>query len=421
MFVCSKCGEESPVWSRCCPVCSAEKTLEKKYQAIDEIKIRELTPPKPVRLPSGFQFFDLIFSGGFLFAFLYFIHAEKGAGKTTFLLQVCAFLVSIGKSVIFFSFDEGAEGTRKKCVQYGLTANQPVFIFENRPGVIERTICKYHPDFVVVDSLQSYVEYEAKNIVGVLFRLKKIAQEQKFALVIIGEERKDRKDYLGSANIGHIVDVLVKIEKGLDDEVVISTPQKNRDTDDRASRCFFRRTLSGLVEIRESETGYLSRHSERTIVGLAAFVTQEDYDFFVDEITAAIDRNTNKVSLTIAGISQARTKNLLAVLQDSFTSINAGITLRANRTEKLASDAELACVIATLSLLLEKPLPVDTVFVGGVDNRGYLLPAYGMERRVKRAKALGYKQIIGPKANGSQIVMWEEHETLDDVRKMLSL
>ncbi|MDR2384592.1 MAG: hypothetical protein LBD80_02855 [Tannerella sp.] len=389
--------------------------------AIDKIKTGELVSPELIHLPSGFPFFDLIFFGGFLQSFVYFIHAEKGAGKTTFLLQVGAFLVSIGKSVVFFSFDEDVEGTKKKCLQYGLTTKQPVFIFENRPSVVEHTIGKYKPDFVVVDSLQSFVQYEAGEIAKVLSHLKKEAQTQKYALVVIGEERKDRKGYLGSTNIGHIVDVLVEMKKGPDDEVIISTPQKNRDTDDRTSRCFFRRTPSGLIEIQESETGYLPRHREKAIIGLAAFVTQENTVFFVDEITAAIDRNTKKTSLTIAGIGQARAKNLLAVLQDSFASINAGITLRANRTEKLTSDAELACMVAALSLLLEKPLPIETVFVGGVDNLGCLLPSYGMEQRVKRAKALGYKKIIGPKAIGSQIVMWEEYETLDDVRKMLSL
>jgi DNA repair protein RadA/Sms len=421
MFICRKCGEQSPKWNRFCPVCSAENSLDKKPREICFTKTEELTSPELIHLPSGFPAFDRVFQGGFLQSFVYFIHAEKGAGKTTFLLQACAYLVSLGKSVVFFSFDEGVEGTKKKCLEYRLTTSQPVFIFENNPGVIERTIREYHPDFVVVDSLQSLAQYDSDTTVTLLHRLRKEAQKQKLALVIIGEERKDRKDYLGSASIGHIADVLMKMKKGLDGEVVISTPSKNRDTDDGTSRCFFRRTPVGLVEIQESETGYLPRHSEKSVVGLAAFVADEDDDFYVDEITAAIDGNTKKASLTIAGMSQARAKNLLAVLRGSSGSINAGITLRANRKEKLATDADLACVVATLSLMFEKSLLVDTVFIGGVDNRGYLLPAYGMERRVKRAQALGYKRIIGPKANGSQIAIWEEHETLEDIRKALSL
>jgi DNA repair protein RadA/Sms len=420
MFVCSKCGEKSPVWVRYCPVCSAENALRKESLEIGFSKTQESASSELVRLPSGFPHFDRIFHGGFLLTFVYFIHAERGAGKTTFLLQVCAYLVSIGKTVVFFSFDEGIEGTKKKCLEYELTANQPVFIFENSPGVIERTIHEQQPDFVVIDSLQSLEQYDAENTVKILYRLRKEAQKHKFAMVVVGEERKDRKDYLGSASIGHIVDVLMKMKMGLDEEVVISTPDKNRDTDDRTSRCFFRRTPTGLVEIQESETGYLPRHSEKAVVGLAAFIAKDGNDFFVDEITAALDRDKKKASLTIAGISQAKAKSLLAVLSNTSEFIDAGIVLRANRTERLSADAELACMIAALSLLLEKPLPADTAFMGGVDNRGYLLPVYSMEQRVKRAKALGYKRIIGPKANGSQIEVWEEQETLDDVRKALS-
>jgi DNA repair protein RadA/Sms len=394
-------------------------SLEKKPLAIDTMKAGELTSQELVRLPSGFPFFDKLFKG-FLPTFLYFIHALKGAGKTTFLLQVCAYLVSLGKFVIFFSFDESPEGIKKKCLHYKLNNNLPRFIFENSPGVIERTISEYHPDFVTIDSLQSLVEYEAKDIVGVLYHLRKIAQKQKFALVVVGEERKDRTDYLGSASIGHIADVLIKMTLGLDDEVIISTPNKNRDTDDRTNRCFFRRTPSGLIEIQESETGYLPRHSEKTVVGLAAFVAKEGHEFFVDEITAAL-MDIRKSSLTIAGMSQAKAKSLLAVLRGTFSFINGEITLRANRTEKLSLDAELACTVATLSLLYKKPVAVDTAFIGGVDNRGNLLPVDGMERRVKRAEALGYKRIIGPRANGSQTVSWEVMETMEDVWKALSV
>jgi predicted ATP-dependent serine protease len=70
-------------------------------------------------------------------------------------------------------------------------------------------------------------------------------------------------------------------------------------------------------------------------------------------------------------------------------------------------------------VLLNKPVPVDTVFIGGIDNRGYLITVDEMERRVKRAKALGYKHIIGPKVIGSQTLIWEETENLEGIREML--
>jgi DNA repair protein RadA/Sms len=390
-------------------------SLEKKTPAIDTVKVGELTSSKLVHLPSGFPNFDRVFQGGFLLLFVYFIVAERGAGKTTFLLQVCSYLVSLGKSVVFFSFDESKEGINKKCLQYHLIDSQPYFVAENIPGIIERTILERKPDFVVIDSLQSLAEYKADEITGILYRLRKEAQKHKFALVVVSEERKDKTNYLGSASNGHIVDVQMRMEVGLNEEVIISTPDKNRDTDDKTSRSFFKRTPAGLVEIQETETGYLPRHRDKTVVGLAGFVTRDGNDFSVDEITAAFDRNTKKASLTIAGMSQAKTKNLLAILYNTVAIIDVGITLRANHTEKMLSDAELACMVAALSLLLGKPVPVDTIFIGGVDNRGYLIPIDGMMRRVKRAKALGYKRIIGPVANGSQTAIWEERETLVEV------
>jgi DNA repair protein RadA/Sms len=206
---------------------------------------------------------------------------------------------------------------------------------------------------------------------------------------------------------------------GQDGEAVISTPNKNRDTDDRTSRCFFRRTPAGLVEIPESETGYLPRHREKEVIGLAAFVVRDGNDYFVDEMTAVMDQSGGKAILTIAGITHAKARSLLMVLGDNFTLPGAEFALRANRTEKNLGDAELACMMAVLSLAFQKPVPVDTVFIGGVDNRGCLLPVEGMEQRVKRAEALGYKRIIGPGTNGSLAAIWEEAETLKGVWKAL--
>jgi DNA repair protein RadA/Sms len=418
MFKCSKCGRETPVWSRSCPVCCAEKTLKKQTLLSYEEKTDGQTSQDQEHLPTGFQIFDRIFDGGFLRGFVYLIHAMWGAGKTTFLLQACAYLVSLGKSVVYFSFDESAHGIRKKCNQYKLS-HLPVFICENSSGVIERTLLEYKPDFVVVDSLQSLAEYEGNAIVGTLYRIRKEAQKQGFPLVVIGEERKDGTNYLGSASIGFIVDVPVKMSVGLDEDVIINTPNKNRDTDDKVSRCFFRKTPSGMIEIPENQTGYRSRHKKDAIVGLAAFIAREGNEFYDDAMTTAIISGSKKSSLTVSGMNSSKAKNLLAMLENHFLISKNSFVARSNRTEKLRDDAELACLMSILSEFLKMPIPVDTVFIGGIDNRGYLLPVEGMERRVKRAEALGYKRIIGPKANGTQLACWEEIDTIDGVKRLL--
>jgi len=174
-----------------------------------------------------------------------------------------------------------------------------------------------------------------------------------------------------------------------------------------------------LVEISEAETGYRQRHPEGPTFGQVPFIASDGIDCFEDEITAEIisDGDGNKPTLVIAGMNYAKAKSLQAVLNTSFILTSAGIAIRANHTERLPSDAELACVIAAVSLLLEKPVPADTAFIGGVNNRGHLLPVPGMESRVKRAKALGYKRVIGPKATGSQNTTWEEFETLESVKE----
>ena len=414
MFICKECGTEAPIWSRYCPKCSSEMSLKKKPLLLESCR-EEKPDVKTERLPSGFNFFDFIFGGGFLVSFLYYIFAEKGAGKTTFLLQICSFLVAFGKKVVFFSFDEGRDGIEKKFTQYGLSCHRPVFIWENLPGVIERTLQETKPDFVVIDSLQTFAKYKKDEIVDVLYRIRLEAQKRQFALVVVGEERKDKKSYLGSASIGHICDVIIKMEVGLDGEVILSTPEKNRDTDNKTTRCFFKRTPRGLIEISESQTGFLPRHSEKKVIGMASFISRDGNEFFADEMIAAIDKLIGKPTLTIPGINNARSKYLLNIVNEFILLNNTGFIVKSNRSQKNLEDAELACIVAVLSLLYEKPIPVDTTFIGRVDNRGHLIPVEGMEHRTKRAEALGYKHIIGPKASGLQYAIWLEAETVKEV------
>ena len=415
MFVCEKCGDGFALWSRSCPTCSAENSLVRKAEEVPKRKagVHELS-----RLQSCFTFFNSVF-GGFLVPFLYLFRAAPGAGKTTFLLQVCAFLVSRGIRVLFFSFDEGEDGIRKKWEQYGLGENLPDFVFEYSPNVIEKTIREVQPSFVVGDTLHRIAAFAKDKPEEFIAKLKRLAIKYRFALAVITEERKDMTSYLGSVKIGYIVDVEVKMVNGPNDDVMISSPNKNRDTDDHTSRCFFKRTPAGLIEIDESDTGYLQRHNgEKEKVGLAPFVATISGEFFVEEITAAIlDSEVKKPSLTIAGMSQAKARNLLAVIDHTEKLDDKEIMVRANKLEKLNSEAELACVMSILSKKLERSLPVNNVFIGGVDNLGNLLPVDGMEQRVKRAKALGYKRIIGPRAIGSQTAVWEEFGTLESLKK----
>jgi len=235
---------------------------------------------------------------------------------------------------------------------------------------------------------------------------------------VIGEERKDGSTFLGSTSIGHIPDVLLKLVMGINDEVVISTPEKNRDTDDRTSRCFFKRTKEGLVELPESETGFLPRHLDKNIISRVSYVARTGNEYTVEEITAVFScQGTETPSIRILGMSSAKSKGLQALVESICMLIGTDIMVRANNTEKLKSDSELACVLVIISLLLNLPLPVDSVFIGGVDNLGYILPVDGMEQRVKRAKGLGYQRFIGPKAMGSQNAIWEEYSTLESVMK----
>jgi len=416
MHKCTNCGTEFPTWNRICRFCKKEMTLEKVMLLPNFHKDIHLEEHHTERLPSGFNIFDKVFNGGFLKRYVYFIYAEKGAGKTTFLLQVCFHLKSIFNQVIYFCFDDSRDGINKKCCQYELSGVPPVFIFNIKNFTdLEASINSIKPDLVVIDSLQSMVNYNTQILNTTLNNLKTLSLKYNFSLVLIGEQRKDKSSYLGPSSLGHIVDVLIKLEASRNGELIISTPEKNRDTDDRVSRCFYKRTPKGLVQILESETGIWKRHSNNEKMGLAAFISENGKEYIADEITAAEIPDTIKPMLKIAGMNSDKSKGILAVLQNQFLEISSDYILRANYFTRLSNSAELACYVSILSLVFNKPIAVNTVFIAGVDNQGFLFLVDGMENYVERAKALGYERIIGPKANHPVQSIWEEAETLKEV------
>jgi DNA repair protein RadA/Sms len=250
------------------------------------------------------------------------------------------------------------------------------------------------------------------------FVIRKLSREYNCAFIVIGQVNHDKRQS-GPMMLAHNFDVSLVMEKGINDELIVSTPNKNR-LGPTGNRAVFRKTDCGFVAKSEIETGYILRHSEQLKVGIAAFVTETKHDYSVDELTVTVNTESKKSGLALDGSSKSRADFLVSVSKRSFSDFDPYYIARANFTEKLGRSSELACVIAMLSLFYNKPLPIDTAFLASLDSAGKLLPLDNMRRRYKRAVDQGYTQVFGPKAIGSQEAMWIEAEHFTDVWKALA-
>jgi hypothetical protein len=100
-----------------------------------------------------------------------FIYGESGQGKTTFSLQLAAYLTTFGK-VLYYSIEEGISSTIQNNIQRSGLNNNPKLIlgqydYSSFDSAWEDLIAECHKkrsaNFIIIDSLE-YSEISSKDI-----------------------------------------------------------------------------------------------------------------------------------------------------------------------------------------------------------------------------------------------------------------
>ncbi|MCL2193580.1 MAG: DNA repair protein RadA [Treponema sp.] len=362
---------------------------------------------------------DHVLGGGMTTGSIVLNVASAGTGKTTFASQIGAFQVMYGRRVYFFTGEETQELVKARAARLGILDSQPEMFFGKDMKALAETIRAAPPDMIIVDSIQTLLgkqmyrlTYEAQA--GIMIQLRKLADAYNLVSWLIGHVRKDQK-FAGPETLAHLADVVVEARKGLNDEVIFTTPTKNR-FGSTGNRAVFRMTEKGLVEQTEEETGYILRHAMPSTVGLAAYVANSHLGMTVDEITVT---NNEKDNLLFAGGSQSQAAFLSSVILACFGGFQPSHIVRTSLAEKVSKDADLAVVMAVLSKFYDKPLPRDVAFAASLDAFGRLLPLPDMAAMAKRAKDQGYLRVFGAVPIGSQTATWEVADNIREVWQKL--
>jgi len=391
-----------------------EKVAQEQRLLSEPIKDRDCS-----KIDTGFKNLNYLFGGGMRYGSIFFIYAAPGTGKTTLLSQMAAFQQKAGRKVYFFSGEETMDLVKKRADRLGILDYQPLLFFDKDIMQLSEIVRSDPPDILIVDTIQTLVSSHIHRLTNeaqasIMSKLRKLTTMYRFVTWIVGHVRKDMH-FSGPEALAHLCDVFIEARRGINSEIILTTPEKNRfgPIDQRA---VLRMTEKGLIEKDQQETGFILRHTSTSLVGLATFVTKIANDFTTDEITITASA---KDSLLLVGGTNNHANFLTSIICSLFEDFHPAFIVRANLSDKLPKSADLAIMIAILSKFYNKAIQCNTAFIASIDGSGKLLPVPDMSSMVQRAKDQGYVKVFGANPIGTQQATWETADTIKEVWKLL--
>lgn len=419
IYVCQNCKFESPKWIGKCPECNGwnsfiedvinigkpDKRLSPTPRASNPVDLRSITNlnNSSERFSSGIGEFDRVLGGnGFVPGSITLLSGEPGIGKSTLTLQIAG-NISNSKKTILISGEESVEQISGRADRIAINNNLTAINETNLENILE-IISDNHPDFVIIDSIQVIYSLDLPGTSGSINQIRycteqlmNTAKRNKITILLIGHVTKDG-NLAGPRVLEHLVDTVLSLEGDRYQHFRILKSAKNR-----FGSCnevgIFDMAKNGLIEVKNPSELFLEGRSDDTI-GSSITVTLEGIRPILIEVQALTSTtHFGYPKRTSNGYDLNRLQILIAVLekygklklqdQDIFINVVGGIKLN-------DPGADLAVAAAITSSFFKKPIPGSTVIFGEVGLCGELRKITQMEKRIKEADNLGFKNHFTP-------------------------
>ncbi len=421
-FFCRECGNEFPKWQGQCTDCGQWNTLTeapvtKKSSATrnpggyagEAAKITplgEVSSQDQPRLATSLAEFDHVLGGGLVSDSVVLIGGDPGVGKSTLLLQILAQMAPEYRP-LYVTGEESLQQVALRARRLGVNADHLTLLTETNVEKILALAEPHRPRVMVIDSVQTVYTDTVPSAPGGVSQVRestaqlvRFAKQKGIALFLIGHVTKEGA-IAGPRVLEHMVDTVLYFENQSDNRFRIIRAIKNRFGAVNEIGVFAM-TDQGLKQVSNPSAIFLSRY-QTPVAGSVVMVTWEGSRPLLVEVQALVDTShlANPRRLTL-GLEQNRLSMLLAVLhrhggvatydQDVFVNVVGGLRV-------METGADLALILAVLSSLRNKPLPVDLIVFGEIGLAGEIRPVPSGQERLKEAAKHGFKRAIIPKAN----------------------
>ncbi|HEX5467332.1 MAG TPA: AAA family ATPase [Candidatus Limnocylindrales bacterium] len=455
-YVCQACGATAPRWEGRCHVCGAwdslvETLVQEPARPSSRararsgapggalaVPLRELAAVSVERLPTGMGELDRVLGGGLVAGSLVLLGGEPGIGKSTLLLEAAGGFARAARagavggpragraspgvdgasgpgageaSVLYISGEESPSQVRLRAERLGLLADgEPALdalhvLAETDVELIIARAEELKPALLIVDSIQT-VSLEAlegpAGSVGQIresaARLLAFAKGSGTPVVLIGHVTKDGS-LAGPKTLEHVVDAVLTLEGERFAGVRLLRATKNRfgSTEELG---VFEMAGDGLREVADPARAFLETAAGGAPGSAVAALIEGSRPLLVEvQALVAPASGFGAPRRTVSGLDPNRLALLIAVLgrragvrladRDVYASLAGGLS-----TAEPAVDLPLALALA--SSARDRPLRPQTVALGEVGLLGELRPAPALERRLREAVRLGFRQAVVP-------------------------
>jgi len=346
-----------------------------------------------------------LLGGGLVMGSLVLVGGEPGIGKSTLSLQLALHAPSL--KTLYVSGEESAQQIKLRADRLKGDGHNCYILSETNLENIFAQAQQLHPQFMVVDSIQTLFTDRVESSAGSVSQIRECAaQLLKFAkqtgipVFIIGHITKDGS-IAGPKVLEHIVDVVLQFEGDGNHAYRLLRSIKNR-FGSTAEIGIFEMLGSGLREVSNPSEILITQH-DSALSGIAVAATLDGVRPLLIETQALVSSaayGTPQRSAT--GFDVRRMNMLLAVLEkragfklavkDVFLNMAGGL--------KIVDPAvDLSIITAILSSNFDLPVSSHYCFAAEVGLSGEIRPVSRVDQRIAEAEKLGFERIFISKYN----------------------
>lgn len=422
IYVCSECGYESPKWYGKCPDCGEWNTLIEEVrapepasakrapvtaaqmQAVRLSSIREVDTSEEERYHTGLSELDRVLGGGLVKGSLVLLGGDPGIGKSTMLLQICEYL---GKqhTILYISGEESVRQIKLRADRLGVNCANLYVVSETNVDVITTTIEQYHPDIVMIDSIQTMNLHQLSSSPGSVSqvrectsRLLSVAKSLDIPTILVGHVNKDGA-IAGPKVLEHIVDAVLHFEGDRQMAYRILRAVKNRYGSTNEIGVFEMQD-TGLQEV-ENPSMMLLEGRPTHVSGTCVACVMEGTRPILAEVQALVTKTNFAAPRRVAtGFDFNRMALLVAVLEKRLGYYFGSSDVYINVIGGLRIDepaADLSVALSLVSGLKDKAIDDGVIAFGELGLAGEIRSVSSAELRIAEAAKLGFTRCIVPK------------------------